>query len=369
MKKKCYVCSWFGVWLVGVFSVVDGLSAGGRVADLDLYPSGEDVVLRYTLKSDRPGEADEVLFEISLDGGSHWRRPRGISGAVGSRVFPGSGKQIVWKVLEDFPEGLNQNVRFRLIAAGENKNFTDPTTGMEFVKVPGGCFQMGSNSGDDDEKPVHEVCVGDFWLGKYEVTNAQYRVYKSSHNSKEYEGHSLNGDRQPAVYVSWKDAKAYADWLSKKGNGKFRLPTEAEWEYAARGGTQTERYWGNGEKEACQYANVADLTAKGQWASWTVHDCDDGYAAAAPVGKFRANKFGLYDTMGNAWEWVSDWYDGKYYAKSPRRDPKGPSGGSHRVRRGGSWLNRPARVRSALRSRNGPGFRHHLGVRLARTLP
>ncbi|MCP4698335.1 MAG: SUMF1/EgtB/PvdO family nonheme iron enzyme, partial [Gammaproteobacteria bacterium] len=121
--------------------------------------------------------------------------------------------------------------------------WTEPAADIIFVKIPGGCFQMGSPKSeegrDDGYEKQHRVCVEDFWLAKTEVTNAQYRKFKRDHNSKEYEGHSLNGAKQPAVDVSWQDAMEFIDWLNRQGNGKYRLPTEAEWEYAARAGTKT----------------------------------------------------------------------------------------------------------------------------------
>ncbi|MGE4297055.1 MAG: SUMF1/EgtB/PvdO family nonheme iron enzyme [Desulfovibrionaceae bacterium] len=256
--------------------------------------------------------------------------------------------------------------------APSGKTWTDPATGMEFVWVPGGCFRMGSPASekdrDNDEGPVHDVCVDGFWMGKYEVTNAQYRAFKSGHDSKMFNGHSLNGQDQPVVSVSWEDATAYAAWLSGKGNGRFRLPTEAEWEYAARAGTESARYWGDDPGQACGYANVADRTAKRQWSGWTMHDCDDGYAVTAPVDRFRPNAFGLYDMLGNVWEWCQDWYGDGYYASSPRSNPTGAGGGSDRVLRGGSWANGPGYVRSANRSRGTPSDAYDgLGFRLLRT--
>ncbi|MBW2050537.1 MAG: formylglycine-generating enzyme family protein, partial [Deltaproteobacteria bacterium] len=124
-------------------------------------------------------------------------------------------------------------------AAPGTGTWTDPVTGMEFVWVEGGCFEMGSTSGDSDEKPVHQVCLDGFWMGKYEVTNRQFRLFRPGHDSRDYKGHSLNGENQPAVYVSWEDAKAFAQWLTRKNGERytFRLPTEAQWEYACRGGT------------------------------------------------------------------------------------------------------------------------------------
>jgi sulfatase modifying factor 1 len=142
------------------------------------------------------------------------------------------------------------------------QTWQEPVTGMVFAWVPGGCFEMGtpdSEKGrDPNEGPVHKVCVDGFWMGQNEVTNAQYRRFKSGHDSKEYKGNSLNGDNQPAVYVSWFDARAFADWLSRQNSGKytFRLPTEAEWEFACRAGTRKARFWGDDPDDACRYANV-----------------------------------------------------------------------------------------------------------------
>ncbi len=256
-----------------------------------------------------------------------------------------------------------------------NKNpkpetWTEPTTGIEFVKITGGCFQMGSNKGDADEKPVHEECVDDFWLAKFTVTNAQYRRFKPKHDSGVYRGHTLNGDQQPVVKVSWAEAVAYAEWLSGIGKGAFRLPTEAEWEYAARAGTRTERFWGDGEKEACQYANVLTPAAKEAFdLSWDAFPCDNEYLVSASVGKFRANPFGLHDMLGNVWEWTCSEYTNSYDDKEKKR-ANSSSGGSARVFRGGGWYDHPAHVRSAYRGGNLPGLRGGgLGFRLLRTYP
>jgi formylglycine-generating enzyme len=245
--------------------------------------------------------------------------------------------------------------------------FTDQTTGMEFVPVRGGWFRMGDTFGDgeDDEKPVHDVRVSDFHMGKFEVTNAQYRKFYPGHNSGDYEGKSLNGDNQPVVRVTWHDADAYAKWLTLQSGRIYRLSTEAEWEFAARGGTKNLRnYWGNGTDDACRYANVADQSAKRIWPNWsTIHECDDDFPVAAPVGKFQPNAFGLHDMMGNAWEWVNDIYAA--YPSSRRQNPDVQSGGSFRVVRGGSWDSGPGLVRAASRSDNVPGDRdNHLGFRL-----
>ena len=275
-----------------------------------------------------------------------------------------------YKRVRQWVKVASQDLRVTIVLPSQPvdaKRWTDPTTGMVFVKIPGGCFQMGSTSGESNEKPVHKECVDDFWMGQYEVTNAQYRKFKSDHSSKEYEGHALDGATQPVVYVSWDDAKTFSEWLSRQGNGTFHLPTEAEWEYAARAGTKTKRYWGDGEREACQYANVFNPSTKQAFGwSWGAFPCEDGFKVTSPVGKFRANKFGLYDMMGNVWEWTcSDWGG---YGDGKKNHAKCSSGGSYRVSRGGSWDNKPANVRSANRNRYDPGGRSsYLGFRVSRT--
>lgn len=245
---------------------------------------------------------------------------------------------------------------------------TEPMTGMEFMWVPSGCFQMGSDDGENDEKPVHEVCLDGFWMGKFEVTNAQYRQYRESHDSKDYKGYSLNGNEQPAVYVSWDDANAYAKWLSSMGTGKFRLPTEAEWEYAARAGTQTVRYWGDDEKAACEYGNAGDMGIKSLWNSqWGYFDCNDGFIATAPVGSFRPNDFGLYDMFGNVLEWGSEKYSKFAYSQHSHINPAYTGGGVDRNIRGGSWRSAPIHARSADRGRYKPDYKYiDLGFRLVR---
>ncbi|MGE4299449.1 MAG: formylglycine-generating enzyme family protein [Desulfovibrionaceae bacterium] len=276
----------------------------------------------------------------------------------------------------------------------------EPATGMDFIWVPAGCFQMGSPDTeahrDPDEGPLHEVCVDGFWMGKNEVTVGQFRAFvdatgyrtdadqqgkawifdeSTEWTWKEVDGKSwrdvgfAQDDRHPVVNVSWNDAKAFVRWVSGKGGGSFRLPTEAEWEYAARAGTTTMFYWGS-EAKACSYANVADLTAfpsgsKRKWGGSFA--CTDKYWGTAPVGSYRANAFGLHDMLGNVWEWCADWYGKEYYASSPRNKPTGPASGSYRVFRGGSWSSGPSFARAANRYWFAPYSRcSYLGLRLIR---
>lgn len=258
-----------------------------------------------------------------------------------------------------------------------NKIWREPVTGMEFLRIPGGCFNMGSPSNevgrDPDEGPVHEVCVDGFWMGKTEVTNAQYRNFKADYDSRDYRGHSLNGDEQPAVFINWYEAKAFGKWLTEQNRGRyrFRLPTEAEWEYASRAGTATARFWGDDVDKTCRYANVADFTGKREWAYWKAHDCDDGYPVTAPVGSFKPNAFGLFDMLGNVFEWCEDTYSEAGYQYHQRNNPVFTGSGAYRVIRGGCWYSWPDGVRSAGRSDHPPDGRdqdryrdYFLGLRL-----
>ena len=174
------------------------------------------------------------------------------------------------------------------------------------------------------------------------------------------------------VCVSWDDAKAYVAWLRKKTGKGYRLPSEAEWEYAARAGTQTARYWGNNPNEACRYANVADTTTGPSGNTWTKrHECSDGFWFPAQVASFVANNFGLHDVIGNVWEWVEDCYHDSYTG-APGDGSAWTSGGCSvgRVLRGGSWYDYPQIARSAKRGRCVSTLRNISdGFRLARMLP
>lgn len=229
---------------------------------------------------------------------------------------------------------------------------------------------MGSppdERGRFNSEASHRVCVEPFWMATKEVTNAQYRLYDPSHSSADHEGLSLDGDDQPVVFVTWADAYKYAKWLSDKTGKKFRLPTEAEWEYAARAGSETARFWGNESKLACTYANAQDKVASTtfDW-NWPHHQCSDGYAVSAPVGQFTANRFGLHDMLGNVWEWTcsawSEAYDGS--EKTCETNVWAPTS---RAVRGGSWVNVPRNVRSAFRQGRPPAIsKLEIGFRLVK---
>jgi formylglycine-generating enzyme required for sulfatase activity len=252
--------------------------------------------------------------------------------------------------------------------------WVEPVTGMEMVWVPGGCFLQGTPPSEDgryeDEGPVHEVCLNGFWIGRFPVTNAQFRKFAPNHDSKEYNGLNLNGDTQPVVNVSWYEAMDFSRWLSERSQGRytFWLPTESEWEYACRAGTSTSRYWGDEPDMACQYANVADISAQEIWPTWPIHDCDDGHAVTSPVGAFNPNAWGIYDILGNVWEMCQDWRGPYSSEPGPYYNPTGPSSSKQgRIVRGGSWDNNPNGVRCGNRSYATPNFkRYNNGFRIVR---
>jgi len=262
--------------------------------------------------------------------------------------------------------------RMRLKVATPNGNrsqyitYFGNTIGMAFVKITPGEFVMGTDRGGKEASPAHRVRISEsFYMGAHEVTNRQFRLFRSHHDSRDFGGRSLNDDRFPAVHVSWEDAKRFCEWLWAKEGVFYRLPTEAEWEYACRAGCEDLYWWGNSEKRAGDCANVADRAARRHDPSWTVFDTDDGHVLAAPVGSFLPNRIGLYDMIGNVWEWCEDWFDPDYYARSPSVDPKGPPSGSLRVRRCSSWINEPKHSLSANRYGSRPDERiYDVGFRV-----
>ncbi len=275
------------------------------------------------------------------------------------------------------------------------KIFRDCRGCPQMVVIPAGRLDMGSPDSedhrDDDEGPVHRVKIASFALGKTEITRGQFAAFVKATrydtgdkcwtlDEGKYSEHRGNWlkpgypqeDKHPVACISWNDATAYTKWLSRKTGKRYRLPTEAEWEYAARGKTRTARYWGDNPDLACRYANGADKTAQKQIKgapSWSAHNCTDGYAYTAPVGRFKANAFGLNDMLGNLWEWTEDKYHDNY--NGAPTDGSAWQGDSPKfMLRGGSWNNAPRFVRAAKRVRYGPAFRGSInGFRVARKLP
>jgi formylglycine-generating enzyme required for sulfatase activity len=296
--------------------------------------------------------------------------------------------------------------------------------GMNFVLIPAGEFMMGSEESPDsfaksypqydrerfrqlgDEAPVHKVRITRaFYLGQHEVTVGEFRRFLEASGYRPeseadgtgaygynpgydpaktargdaFEGRNpkyswrnpgfRQGDDHPVVNVTWNDAVAMCKWLSQTEGKTYRLPTEAEWEYAARAGTRTRYYTGDDPQSLLKAANLFDADAAQNWKKWADYALagHDGFAFTSPVGSLAPNGFGLYDMHGNAWEWTADWHDEHYYAVSPPADPKGPPTGTVRVRRGGSWHTWPFYARSSFRNWNTQETRYPLvGMRLVR---
>ena len=257
--------------------------------------------------------------------------------------------------------------------------FRDCPECPEMVVVPAGEYTMGSPESEterleDREGPVHRVSVRQpFAIGKFEVTFAEWNACVAGGGCEGYRPSDLGWGRgkRPVIKVNYEDAKSYANWLSRKTGHAYRLPSEAEWEYAARAGTKMARYWGVSADDACGYANVHDRTSKRvNKFSWTHHDCDDGYANTAPVGSFEANLFSLHDMLGNVWEWTEDCWNESYTGAPVDANVWKAGDCSRRVLRGGSWLDEPRNARSALRHWFVRWNRSYvIGFRISRTLP
>lgn len=279
-------------------------------------------------------------------------------------------------------------------ATKPGKTFHDCRGCPEMVVIYSGRFDMGSprfeKGRGDDEGPVHSVNITAFAIGKTEITRGQFAEFmkktgynigdkcwtleKGQYEERQGNWHELGyaqDDKHPVACINWNDATAYAKWLSQKTGKKYRLPSEAEWEYAARGNTKTARYWGESPDDACRYANGADKTAQVKIPgapSWRIHNCTDRYAYTAPAGSFKANALGLKDMLGNVWEWTEDIYHDSYNG-APTDGSAWIVDGDKHLLRGGSWNNSPMDLRAAVRYKTDPALRFSsFGFRLARSL-
>jgi formylglycine-generating enzyme required for sulfatase activity len=218
--------------------------------------------------------------------------------------------------------------------------------------IPKGWFRMGCDAGRDDEKPAHRVWVDAFSLAAFQTTNAEYTRFLE--NTKHpapplWDDPNFANPKQPVVAVSWFDSVAYCTWLSRALGKQFRLPTEAEWERAARGGKEDEAFpWGN-----CAPEELPDYARR-----WKT--------GPEPVGLYEPSPYGLYNLGDNVHEWCTDWYDAAYYSVSPERNPQGPSSSTRRASRGGSWRHHVKVTRTAARSSIPPEFKYaDYGFRVA----
>jgi formylglycine-generating enzyme required for sulfatase activity len=233
--------------------------------------------------------------------------------------------------------------------------------GGPMMLVTSGEFAMGSDAPEaaPNEKPTTRVTISRFFLSRYLITNADYEQFDPTHARKRAPG---AGDRHPVVYVSSLDAIKFCEWLSSREHKRYRLPTEAEWEYAARGADGRRYPWGNYEGRG-DLANFAD---KNTVFAWSDREIDDGYPESSPIGAFPlgASSFGMEDMAGNVWEWCLDYFEP--YRGAPKLNPRGPKTGAKRVHRGGSWKSRFNSLRTTARGSNVPSFLcNDLGFRIA----
>lgn len=368
--------------LGGLLLVVEGaLAEAGRPAITVVETARRPGTCWVDVAYDLTGPADQeqiVVLEASADGGRSYEVPVvHVQGDVG-RVRPGRYKALLWDAGADAPELFAGPwaVRVRSFLGV----LPDTLTG-EMVRVPAGPVTMGSEQGDPQERPVHEVLLDAYRLDRFEVTNRAFSLFVQTTGHRtiaEEEGRSTvyedggyltvsgaswrapHGGPEdlsrildhPVVQMSWRDARAFCAWAGK------RLPSEAEWEKAARGTDRRLYPWGD-----------APPTSAGSWrANLGTEDCchesdRDGFLNTAPVGSFPAgvSPYGIHDLAGNVWEWTEDWYGPTYYAESPRRNPKGPSLGQERVLRGGSWISYLFMLRTSYRGKHTEDTRHNYG--------
>jgi len=291
------------------------------------------LIISYSLVTESPCE---VSLYVSLDSGRSWQGPlANCTGDVGKGVTAGA-RHIRWNVLGDREQLVGNAVQFKIVANGRNPLVP------EMVFVEGGRFMMGTNNGEDDEKPLHEVELSSYYIGKYEVTQAQWKAVMGNNPS-----YFKDCDQCPVEQVSWNDVKEFISKLNQQTGKKYRLPTEAEWEYAARGGKKSGGFTYSGSN------NIGTVAC---------YDFNSNKKTTT-VGTKVDNELGIFDMTGNVWEWCSDWYGS--YSGTFQRNPQGASSGQYRSLRGGGWFYDASHCRVSNRNWSNPDFSYSFyGFRL-----
>lgn len=323
--------------LLSVFTAV--CCFGQTVSNVDAYQEGKNIIITY--ETDKAGSVGDVY--CSTDGGRTWGEAlRQVTGDVNKQV-PAGAHRIVWDVLSEREKLAGANICFKVVA--NSVRFTVNGVSFEMVRVEGGTFRMGATTEQEDEawdneKPVHSVTLSIYYIGKTEVTQALWQAVMGPSNFK--------GADLPVENVSWDDCQEFIQKLNSLTGRNFRLPTEAEWEFACRGGNNSRGY---------KYSGSNNLGS----VAW--YDDNSGNKTHSVATK-SPNELGIYDMSGNVWEWCSDWYGD--YSSDAQTNPKGPVSGSRRVRRGGCWFGYVGGCRSSYRGGDDPAFRVIiLGLRLA----
>ena len=328
--------------LLSVFTAV--CSFGQTVSNVDAYQEGKNIIITYD--TDKAGSVGDVY--CSTDGGRTWGEPlKQVTGDVNKQV-PAGSHRIVWDVLSEREKLAGANICFKVeVNSGK---FTVNGVSFEMVRVEGGTFRMGATSEQgtvayDSEKPVHSVTLSSYYIGKTEVTQALWQAVMGSNPS------NFKGSNLPVECVSWNDCQEFIQKLNSLTGRNFRLPTEAEWEFACRGGNNSRGYKYSGSNNLGSVAWYSDGNSGDK---------------THPVGTKAPNELGIFDMSGNVWEWCSDWYAN--YTSYSQTDPTGPQSGSIRVYRGGGWDDAPYMCRSSIRnfySLDPPYRISYLGLRLA----
>ena len=309
-----------------------------QIGNVTAQQEEKKIIVQYDLTGKEGIKSFTVELYVSIDGGGSWEKINtGLSGDLGANITAGSSKQINWDVLNDRDKLQGSNIQFKVKAAyTANENYTETAFGLnlQMVKVKGGTFTMGCTDEQgsdcyDDEKPSHSVMVDDYYIGKYEVT---YGFVKKVVSYVAARGIWLENPYAYGTYDSFPMTNAYWEWVqifigylnAMESIHKYRLPTEAEWEYAARGGNKSKGYLYSGSNNEDEVAWVKS-----------------GYGPSI-VGTKKSNELGIYDMTGNVLEWCSDFYGP--YSGQAQINPLGPSTGAFRIVRGGSWADGNCRV-------------------------
>ena len=294
------------------------------------------IVIHYDLSGDNN---KEYQINITAEKNGKSIRPYAVVGEL-KNVTHGKNKLIWW---EPVLEGRDLH--------GWSINLKAEYNLFNMVFVKGGSFQMGSNDGQNDENPIHSVTVSDFYMCETEVTQAQWKAIMNNNPS------NWKGDNLPVEKVSWNNIQKFLKKLNKQTGENYRLPTEAEWEYAARGGSV--ETWRAVSYIYAGSNNINDVAWYSKNSGNKTH----------PVSQKQPNALGLYDMSGNVWEWCNDWYDEDYYTLTSLSNPQGANSGKYRVLRGGSWNYSSENCRVAVRSRLGPDVGYYgLVFRLVRSV-
>ncbi len=328
-----------------------------NVTNVAFRQVNKKVEVTYTLD-----KTANISLLVSTDGGKTFSSPlKHVTGDVGSNVTAGNNT-IIWDALAEVDKIVGSQIVFQVTAnAIEPQTFTVNGVSFTMVYVQGGTFTMGAtleqgSDAESDEKPAHSVTLSSFSIGETEVTQALWQAVMGESvtqiaNRIGWSTYGV-GSNYPMYYISWNDCQEFIRKLSNLTGKNFRLPTEAEWEYAARGGNESRGYKYSGSNNINDVAWYYDNS--------TIKRTRQNH----PVKQKQANELGLYDMSGNVWEWCLDWYDS--YSSSSQTDPKGSYSGSDRVLRGGSWVGNVRSCRSLNRDGDYPGIcNNYIGFRLA----